>query len=54
MGGLGFGVSFGRALHQLEKSEYASLLSLLSNVFICKGDVDQRIWKLSPSGIFSS
>lgn len=38
-------VSFRRSLHQFENDEYKALLSLLSNVFICKDPADCRIWK---------
>lgn len=47
-------VSSRRGLRQSEELEYASLLSLLSNVFICSGEVDFYIWKPSPSSIFST
>lgn len=42
-----------RALHLFEESELGSLVSLLSKVFICRDVADSRIWKPSPSGVFS-
>jgi hypothetical protein len=37
-------VPFRRSLRQSEeKSEFGSLLSRLSNVFICRGEADRRI-----------
>lgn len=35
-------------------SEYESLLGVLSNVFLYRGEVDSRIWKPIPIGAFSS
>ena len=45
-GGVGsWNVSFRRAWRLSEESEYESLVSLLSNVFICRDVTDSRIWK---------
>lgn len=45
-------MSFRRGL-RLSKEEHGSLLSLLSNVFICREEVDRRIWKPCLSSAFS-
>ena len=42
-----------RTLRQLEEFEYESLLSLLSNIFLCRDVNDTRIWKPSGLGLFS-
>eukprot|EP00268_Persea_americana_P066181 TRINITY_DN8959_c1_g1_i2.p1 TRINITY_DN8959_c1_g1~~TRINITY_DN8959_c1_g1_i2.p1 ORF type:complete len:185 (+),score=22.54 TRINITY_DN8959_c1_g1_i2:2665-3219(+) len=49
-----WGVSFGTVLCEVEESKYSSLLSMFSNVFICRGKVDLRIWKSSPFDVFFS
>lgn len=36
-------VPFRRSLRQSEMSEFGSLLSLLPNVFLCRGEADRRI-----------
>lgn len=53
-GFLSWVVSFRRALHQSKESEFESLLSLLSNVFICIKECDFHIWKFCPTEDFSS
>ena len=45
-------VSFRRWLRQFEASESESLLSILANIFNCKGQVNIRIWKPCSSGSF--
>lgn len=47
-------VSFRWGLCQYEEAEHLSLLSLLFNVFICRGVIDIRIWKPTNSGLFLS
>lgn len=46
-------VSVRRALHQFDESEFGSLLSLLSNIFIYKDVADSSIWKPCSFGTFS-
>ena len=46
-------VSFSRGFCQFEVSDYESLLSILVNVFICKGEEHIRIWKPCPLGRIS-
>eukprot|EP00268_Persea_americana_P062604 TRINITY_DN8040_c1_g2_i5.p1 TRINITY_DN8040_c1_g2~~TRINITY_DN8040_c1_g2_i5.p1 ORF type:complete len:221 (+),score=17.67 TRINITY_DN8040_c1_g2_i5:284-946(+) len=46
-------VSFRRGLCQFEVSEYKSLLSILANIFICRGGEDMHIWKPCSSGSIS-
>ena len=46
-------VSVRRALCLSELVEFESLLSLISNVFLCNED-DSRIWKPNTAGSFSS
>lgn len=46
-------VSFRWASCQSEVSEFESMSSLLSNVFICRGEADLRIWKPDPCDVFS-
>lgn len=41
------------ALCQFEELEHVSLLSLLSNVFICRDEENLCMWKSCPSGEFS-
>lgn len=45
---------FRRSLHEFEESKFGSLLILLSNVFLCRGEADRHIWKPRPSRLFSS
>lgn len=47
-------LSFRRSPRQSKVSEYVPLLSLLSNVFVCRGEADQRIWKPCSSSLFST
>lgn len=49
-----WGVSLRRVLCEPEESKYSSLLSMLSNVFLCRGEVDLRIWKPCPFDVFFS
>lgn len=51
-GGVSLVISYRRALHQFGMVDYESLLSKLSNFFLCRGELDAWIWKLSPSSIF--
>ena len=39
-------IPFRHSLHQYEESKFGSLLSLLSNVFLYRGEADRHIWKL--------
>lgn len=47
-------VRFLRNLNELEKGVYESLLSLPTQVFICKDDSDEKTSQHCPSGKFSS
>ena len=47
------GVTFRRSLRFSEDVQYRELLSLLSNVFLCRNSTDFRFWKPSISGEFS-
>ena len=51
-GGTVWIVSFRRGLHLSEEVQYEELLSLLSNVFLCRDYKDSRIWKHSLFGEF--
>ena len=42
-------MSFKRSLHPSEEVQYRELLSLLSNIFLCRNFKDSRIWKSSTS-----
>lgn len=46
-------VSFRRGLRQYEESEFGLLVSLLSDIFICRDVANSCIWKTSRSGGFS-
>ena len=48
----GGNVSFRKAFHLSEESDFGSWVRLLSNVFICRDVTDSCIWKLSPFGVF--
>lgn len=52
--GLGFFFFFRAGFRQYEMSLYVSLLSILSNVFICSDKIDIQIWKPCPSGVFTT
>lgn len=41
-------VPFRHSLCQYEESEFGSLLSILSNIFLYRGEADRHIWKLCP------
>lgn len=47
-------IPFKWALRQFVVPEFESILSLLSNVFICRDVANGRIWKLDTSRMFSS
>lgn len=47
-------LSFRRQLRLSKEEEHGSLLSILSNVFICREKVDTRIWKSCPSSAYYS
>ena len=47
-----WGVTFRKSLRLSEEVQYGELLSLLSNVFLCRISKDSRIWKPSISGEF--
>lgn len=51
---MSWGVEFKQALHQPKSVEFESMLSLFSNIFICRDDDHSRIWMPNPSGKFSS
>lgn len=53
-GSVSWVVPFRRALRRYEVSLYESLFSLLSNVFLSRGEEDSRIWMSCSSGVFSS
>ena len=47
-------VSFRRSLRLLEEGSYEEMLSLLTNLFLCRDSEDAQTWKPSISGNFSA
>lgn len=41
-------------VNQRSRTMYLFSILFLTYIFICRGEVDHRIWKSSPSGVFST
>lgn len=41
-------------VNQRSRTMYLCSILFLTYIFICRGEVDHRIWKSSPSGVFST